>query len=167
MLQLGPTPQDKRQARDTLLGFLAHATDGSLTAGLAQLVIQFGPTPQDQSRVRDTLLGFLADQTDGRLAGQVARAVAQLNPTDEDKRQARGTLLNLLTSGAAAAEILSGMVQLDPPVSDLGDWRRWALPPTSELLTAARRNSALRDWLEALSELPAMPARPSVAWPGT
>ena len=89
--------------------------------------------------------------------------MAQLDPTAEDKRQAREALLGLLarqTSGMAR-RLADAVAQLDPTVRDLTTWRGWAAPPTDALLAAARRNSALAVWLEALPSLALLSTSPA------
>jgi hypothetical protein len=154
--QLDPTPDDKLQACDILLGCLGHATDGAQAARLALAMAPFDPPPGYQDTARGILLDLLTHVT-GRLAGQLASAIAALDPTLDDKLRARSVLRGLLATGDAATEIQAGMAQLDPPVSETGGWHQWAAPPTAELLAAARRSSPLHDWLEALPGLPASP----------
>lgn len=82
--------------------------------------------------------------------------VLQLTPAPQDKRQVLDALLGLLaheTDSAVAAELIRGVAQLDPTVHDLNTWRTWVTAPTAELLAAARRNSALDEWLEMLPSL--------------
>jgi hypothetical protein len=76
--------------------------------------------------------------------------------TAEEQRQARDALLGLLagqTASLVAKQLVDGITQIDPTARDLSTWRTWAVPPTAELLSAARRNSALAAWLRALPRL--------------
>ena len=96
VVQLDPTAEDKRQAREALLGLLAGQTDGSVAAKLADGVVQLDPTAEDKRQAREALLGLLAGQTDGSAAEELVDGVVQLDPTAEDKRRAREALLGLL-----------------------------------------------------------------------
>jgi hypothetical protein len=151
--QFGPTPEDKHQARGVLLALLADQTDRAMAERLASVVAQLATTAEDKREAREALLRLLAGQTDGSTAKGLLDWVAQLDLTAEDKRQAREALLRLLPSQAntwVAGELVGGVAQLDPTVRDLSTWHAWAAQPTAELLAAARRNSALDDWLAAL-----------------
>ena len=89
---------------------------------------------------------------------RLVEGLIQLNPTIEDKRRAREALLRWLRDKNTwpASDLVRAMVQLDPTVEDLSNWRAWAASPTTDLLVAARRNSALADWLGALRSLPSL-----------
>ena len=162
LIQLNPTAEDKRQTRETLLRVLARQTDGYSSAWLARSVLQFSPTAENKSQACQTLLGLLARDTQGDMTkgpasamvqSDLAGAAVQLATTAEDKRQARETLLGLLareTQGNAVRNLTDRLIELDPTVHDLGSWRAWAVQPTAALLGAARRNSALTDWLGTL-----------------
>ena len=52
MVQLAPTAEDQRQAREALLGLLAGQTDGYLAEKLVAEVIQLDPTVPDLSTWR-------------------------------------------------------------------------------------------------------------------
>ena len=52
MVQLDPTAEDKRQAREALLGLLAGQTDGYVAEELADGVVQLDPTVRDLSTWR-------------------------------------------------------------------------------------------------------------------
>jgi hypothetical protein len=69
MIQLGPTAEDKRRAREALLGLLAGQTDSQAAGRLADGVAQLDPTAEDKRRAREALLGLLAGQTDSQAAG--------------------------------------------------------------------------------------------------
>ena len=179
--ELDPTAEDKRQAREALLRLLAGQNLRSWEAEyLALGVADLDPTPEDRRRAREALLGLLADETaadldsptdiplsggpadelvdeqNDELVSKLVDVVVELAPTAEDKRQAREALLGLLareTDEWLTAELVSGVIQLDPTVHDLSTWRARAIPPTVELLAAVRRNSALDDWLKLLPSL--------------
>ena len=54
--------------------------------------------------------------------------------------------------------LVPALAPLDPTVHDLATWRAWANGPNAELLAAARRNTPLAEWLEALPSLTSRPA---------
>ena len=92
---LDPTAEDKRQAREALLGLLARETDswgpqGWRAAGPAR-PDGGGQAPGPRGAARAA--GPRDRQRDGRRAGGRA---GPLDPTAEDKRQAREALLGLL-----------------------------------------------------------------------
>ena len=58
------TAEDKRQARDALLGLLARETDSWVAERLAGGLAQLDPTAEDKRQARDALLGLLARETD-------------------------------------------------------------------------------------------------------
>jgi hypothetical protein len=152
VLQLDPTAEEKRQARAALLRLLGSQTDGKLASALARRLAQLDPTAEEQRQARAALLRLAGhmDSSDGRW---LMEAVVQLAPTANDQHQARDALLGLLvgqTDSLVAKYLVDGVAQLDPTARDLSTWRTWAVPPTTELLTAARRNSALAAWLTAL-----------------
>jgi hypothetical protein len=115
-------------------------------------------------QAREALLGLLARATDNWGTARLAGELARLDPTAEDKRQARDTLLALLaraTDSWGAARLTGRLAQLDPTAEDLRTWRAWAVRPTTELLAAARRNSALTNWLAALPSLTSLSGSPA------
>ena len=154
--QLDPTAEDKRQAREALLGLLARETDSGVAGWLADGVAQLDPTAEDKRQAREALLGLLARETDSGMAERLAGAVARLDPTAEDKRQARDALLGLL-----ARETNSGMAAMaggrgDPARPDGGGQapgprgaaraagprdRRWMAERLADALVPARPDS--------------------------
>ncbi len=86
LARLDPTAEDKRQAREALLGLLARADDsweaGQLADGLARLAT----TAEDKRQAREALLGLLARATYGGAAGRLADGLAGLDPTVHDLR---------------------------------------------------------------------------------
>ena len=116
-----PTAEDKRQAREALLGLLASETDSWVAEQLAGGVVQLAPTAEDKRQAREALLGLLARETDSLVAERLVDGVAQLAPTAEDKRQAREALLGLLagqTDGWVAEGLADAVAQLDPTAED-------------------------------------------------
>ena len=156
--RLDPTEQDKWKALHALLGLLDSEADGWVANELVGGVIRLDPTAQDKRKALDALLGLLERQTDSSMVEGLVGGIVQLDPTPEDNRRALDALLGLLhrqVDSSTAEVLVDRMAQLDPTVSDLTTWRDWAVPPTAELLAAARRNSALAAWLTALPSLPA------------
>ena len=156
--RLDLSAQDKRQALDALLELLGHETDGWATASLVWALAQLDPAAQDKRQALDALLALLAQQADSQATEQVIGGIVQLAESGEDKRQARQAVLRLLatrTDKQLAEKLMGGMVQLDPTAQDLNSWRAWALPPSVELLGAARRNSPPQEWLAAVPTITA------------
>jgi hypothetical protein len=109
---------------------------------------------REDERPSETLLGLLSQETDSQAAEKLAYKLVWRDLTAEDKRQAREALLGLLaqeSDSSVAQDLVSCVSLFDPTVHDLSSWRTWAVPPTAELLAAARRNSVLDEWLAALS----------------
>ena len=168
VVELNPTADDKHRAFETLLGLLADPANAVKAKGLARGMAKLNPTAEDICRARATLLGLLTApwpipfrgrHTRGTLAIHLLEGLIQLNPTIQDKRQAREALLRWQPGedGLTVARLRRRLIQLDPTVEDVRDWRAWAVPPPFgliNLLAAARRNSSLADWLDALSSLP-------------
>ena len=122
MAQLDPTAEDKRQARDALLGLLAGETDGGVAERLAGGVAQLDPTAEDKRQARDALLGLLAGETDSEVAEQLVGGVAQLDPTVHDLRTWRAWAVR------PTAELLAAVRRN----SALTDWLA-ALPSLTSL----------------------------------
>ena len=156
IVQLGPTDMDKRQARSTLLARLA---DGSASGALVDG--QLDLTDDDKRQARHELLVQLTRQTELMGARWLASLIVELDPTDEDRRQAHDALFALLAhptdtfnDGFAMDPVMRDvLVQLNPTARDLSAWRQWASRPGCALVAAARGNTALADWLEALPSL--------------
>jgi len=154
--ELGPSPEDRRQAREALLESLAGQHDGLAAARQVQALFQFDPSAQDKGRAWAAALELLATVADYWPAEQVVAQLVQLATSAQDRRQVREVLLAALgrqTDSGVAEKLVSGLVQLEPTVRDLATSRAWAAPPTVGLLTAARRNSPLSDWLAGLPPL--------------
>ena len=117
MAQLDPTAEDKRQAREALLGLLATADVRSRPRGalprrpnaeaamqLAAAVFRLDPAEDERRQVREALLALLLDDlARGEMASQLADTAARLTTTAEDRRQAREALLALLADPASAS----------------------------------------------------------------
>ena len=126
---LDPTAEDKRQAREALIGLLARATDSGTAAQLAAGLALLDPTAEDKRQAREALIGLLArnirslriDFLGGWEADRLAAALALLDPTAEDKRQAREALIGLLaraTDSGTAAQLAARLALLDPTAED-------------------------------------------------
>jgi hypothetical protein len=160
LIQLDPTPDDKRRAREALLGWLRDENIGVVAGAVAMALTRLGATPDHMRQAREALLGQLPGP--GPVTGLLS-AVLQLAATPQDKREVRGALLGLLareTDSAVAAELIRVMAQLDPTVHDVSTWRTWTATPTAELLSAARRNTALDEWIAALPSMSTLVCRP-------
>jgi hypothetical protein len=121
LIELEPTPDDKRQARIALSRLL------------------------DPNRVRKIKVAELLDHP-----STLVHKLLQFDPTRDDKRQSLGSLLSRLSrenDEFKIAHLARATAALNPTVSDLGGWREWPWPPHLEVLAAARRNSELGDWL--------------------
>lgn len=159
LAQLDPTPSDKDQARrilqDLLRGQAVHSAD-KIMAGLTLLDATPDDLCQTREAARDALLAHIGTgdfPTFGTVAKDV-NVLAQLASTPEDKRKTLDGLLGLLareTNSDVARDLIHGIAQLDPTVHDLSSWPTWAASLSRELLAAARRNSALHEWLDFLS----------------
>jgi hypothetical protein len=84
VVQLEPTEEDSRKARNSLLGLLADPTNGGMAAELASVLIQLGPTEDDAHHARQTLVKLLAGQNYDSVAARLASGVMQLAPTVND-----------------------------------------------------------------------------------
>ncbi len=51
---------------------------------------------------------------------------------------------------------MSCLARLDPTVHDLSGWSTWRVPPTADVLAAARRNSPVSDWVATAASLPGL-----------
>jgi hypothetical protein len=159
MAQLDPTPSDKDQARrilhNLLRGQAVHSAD-KIMAGLTLLDATPDDLCQTRKAARDALLAHIGTgdfPTFGTVAKDV-NVLAQLASTPKDKRQTLDGLLGLLArerDSDVARDLIGGIAQLDPTVHDLSSWPTWAASPSRELLAAARRNSALHEWLTIIS----------------
>ena len=157
LVQLDPTTEDKQQARDALLARLTGEAHGRWASMMVKRVVQLDPTAEDKQHARDALLALLAGESHDCVPTELVDGLVQLDPTAEDKHQARDALLARLadqTDDRTSRGLVRGVAKLDPTVRDLSAWRAWAIPPTVELLTEARQNSALDAWLTALPWLP-------------
>jgi tetratricopeptide (TPR) repeat protein len=130
LIQLATTAEDKRRARQALLGLLVAeprdrigtATREWRTAVLAATLARLDPTAGDKLQALDALLRVLgsAARSGGR-TGQLAARVVELATTAESKRQARAALVGLLAAlhgDNAAAEVVDKLVQLEPTADD-------------------------------------------------
>jgi hypothetical protein len=154
--ELGPSPEDRQQVREALLESLAGQHDGLAAARHVQALFQLDPSAEDKGRALAAALELLATVADYWPAEQVVAQLVQLATSAQDRRRARDVLRAALarqTESGVAEKLVSGLVQLEPTVRDLATSRAWAAPPTVGLLTAARRNSPLSDWLAGLPAL--------------
>jgi hypothetical protein len=101
IIQLAPSPEEKRKTLDALLALLTDQATGFVAAGLAAMVAQLEPEPEDQRQARDALLRLAADPNQGLHADRLAASFVQLEPVPDDECEARDALLHLLTRRAA------------------------------------------------------------------
>lgn len=152
LTRLNPTTEDRVRARASLFRLQADA----VTARLAGKTVRLSRKARTQRRTQGTLHGSLVRITDVGVIRSLASAVAGLNPTPEEQCKIRDSLLGFLTvesDSAQAAQLIDSLAEIGPTIRDLRSWPTWAAAPTSELLAAARRRSALTDWLAALPAL--------------
>ena len=158
LLELQPSVEDRRLASETLLSVVLSSEARSQSGDwLLDRFVALQPSAEDKSRARDRLLSLLPGITDGQAFGWWIELLVRLEPSAEDKSRARDRLLSLLSGTAErhlAAWLIDLLEKLDPSTRDLIGWRTWTLPPTRGLLSEARRNSALEDWLAVLHLLP-------------
>ena len=152
-----PATKIKRAAfcSDLLRGQAVHSAD-EIMAGLTLLDATPDDLCQTREAARDALLAHIGTgdfPTFGTVAKDV-NVLARLASTPEDKRKTLDGLLGLLareTNSDVARDLIRGIAQLDPTAHDLSSWPTWAASPSRELLAAARRNSALHEWLTIFS----------------
>jgi hypothetical protein len=152
LTQLAVTEADKRRIRERVLEMLVHEANGVVASELVSELVKLEPSPKDERRACDLILRMLARESSSFVSCFLADGLVRLRPTPEDKRQARHALLKLMNDDADGF-LDAALVHLDPTVHDLGPWHSWAVPPTTQLLIAARRNSPLPVWLAALPSL--------------
>jgi NACHT domain-containing protein len=172
--QFHPEARRKHQAVKALLHRLAdnagaHRCDRDDAQYLTDAVTALAVAPADKRHASRIIIDMLvtldgrpeASRATDHLRTWLINLLVQLDPTTEEKREARAALVKLLPNkpddfsfASRESFILEEMIQLDPCVTDLVDCQRWASAMTAELLSAARRNSRLDDWIAALPELP-------------
>jgi hypothetical protein len=102
LIQLGPTPEEQRDARHALLTLVAGGPEHA------------APTEDDKRRTRLTTLSFFG-QPPGRVTAAMISGLIRLAPTPEDRRQARGALLRILTgetTSTVTEELIAGVIRL-------------------------------------------------------
>jgi hypothetical protein len=150
LTRLDPTDEDKRLIREALLALLPAEFLNPVE--LADAVLRLDPTSQDKRQVRSALLQRLPHAFWAWMIPQLAWRIAELDPTAEDKQQARDVLFRMLAGGLGreANEVIRVILRLDPTASEISTWSTWSAEPPAELLAAARRNTALDEWLAVL-----------------
>ena len=122
--QLNPTPEERRQVRETLLGLLASDQSWGFAA-LLDTMVQLAPTAEDQRQARKALLGLLGETSKWN-AADVVRAVIRLHATAEDKREAREALLGKLSDDfdyLTAGTLVDAVVALASTAEDMRESR--------------------------------------------
>jgi hypothetical protein len=84
LARLAVTPEDRAQARETLLRLLAHPADPATARALADTLAGLDPPAVERAQAREALLGLLARETDPQMARELADALAVLNPSVAD-----------------------------------------------------------------------------------
>ena len=185
LLTLQPSAKEKEHARDMLLRQLAVDAGtrpefmadlgpstflGSHTyvmvhpvVDLVEGLIRLDPVGEYSARARIELCRLLTTCTEIATAKAAVDCMIRLHPTAEDEQCARTALVRL-TAAHGPSYLIDTLIQLRPTVADLRTWRTWpsssierAWPPIT-LLAAARRNSPLTAWLDALPTFAAWPA---------
>ena len=152
VIQLAPTADDKRQARDALLKQFATRNKERLTKELMRGVVQLTLNMADKGQTRKKLLALLISQGGRSVGREIVRGLLQLDPTAEDKLQARNAVLQLLArakSFTAAENLLDGLLQLDPTAEDKLQARNAVL----QLLARAKSFTAAENLLDGLLQL--------------
>ena len=146
LVPLDPTAEDRRQARDALLGLLARETDSGMAAELAAGLVPLDPTAEDRRQARDALLGLLARETDSGRAAELAGELVPLDPTAED--------------GARPATRCSGCWPARPTAGGPDGWR------ASWSCSTRRRRTGARPATRCSGCWPARPtASGPIGWP--
>ena len=119
--RLDPAEEDCQKARALLLNLLAAQPDGLIVHNLVSGLVQLAVTPQGKREVSKALQELLINRyitsTDLYAVRQVVSGMAQLAITTDQKCEARKALRELLNSQVGrniAAEVIAGIIQLDP-----------------------------------------------------
>jgi hypothetical protein len=123
--QFATTGEDKRRAREALLGLLAGQTDIGVAAGLARGLAELAITAEEKGQARETVFRLLADQ---RIHGYfiddgLARVATKLDPTVHDLAlktfQPPGNLLAAIRRNSPLTDWLAALPALAPPPDPL------------------------------------------------
>ena len=97
VVRLAVTDEDKRQAREVLLGLLARGADDWIACQLADGLVRLDPTDDDKRQALDELLNSLAHQTryyqadqdddynDDWQPGELVAGIVRLDPTADER----------------------------------------------------------------------------------
>lgn len=133
LLQLTPTPQDKRQCLPVLLGLLVSQADNIMRVPLAEVlvdgVVQLATEPEGRCEAREALLGLLAMREDGGWAARtLVGGVVRLALTPQDQHETREALFELIRSQPGrwvlAKDVASAGAQLSATEDDKKEARR-------------------------------------------
>jgi hypothetical protein len=164
------TAEERMRTREALLGLLGRETDSYMARELAKALAGIAVTAEDRALAQQALLELLGrDQTAGQ-SRELIEVLAGLAVTAEEEMRARKGLLRLLireTNTWRARAIEDAVSRLNPTVSDLEGSHAFAARPTSILLAAMRKNSALPAWLASLPKLSGLQAHNEDAEPLT
>ena len=152
VIRLAPTPEDRRQARGTLLRILAGETTSTVTEELVTGVIQL-TTADARCLIRSELLDILSGQTDAKIADNLINGLTQLHPTADDNRQIRAAILSML-AGQNLYEVtgqVEGLLRLDATTAD----KRRAREVLVKMLADAEPYETTEDLISAIAALSA------------
>ena len=140
LVQLEPTAEDTRRARDALFERLSRERNGERAARQIDMLIRLDPAPQGRYQVLNAglqLLLMFGDQHLAFSAGPLPEAVMSLAQSAEEKHRALDTLLRYLSGQVTmtpAADLAPLAAQLDPTSED----KRRARQVLLGLLTSPR-----------------------------
>lgn len=145
LVQLAPTPAEKRQTRAAALELLG-VQDVSSPASLVDVLLQLDPTTEDQQQIRAVLQNLLSNGETS--AERLIARLLQLDLTRDEAGQARAALLGLLASdryGWSADGLVRKLISIDPTADEISRARGMVLRlfPTQSSSTASSLVDAL------------------------
>ena len=96
LAHLDPAAEEKRQARELLLGLAADPINNVAAEELAAALAPLDPTTEHKRLAREVLLGRLAVASEQFEAARLVAGLTQLDASAGDKRQALDALLKVL-----------------------------------------------------------------------
>jgi hypothetical protein len=162
---LAKTPEDKRHVCSALIDML-NTESNDLAEFIADWITKLPPVAQDSDAARIALLAKLMT-CPSNTAPYMTNALAQFHPAPEEKCQARDALLALIaheTESKKARDLMHSLARLDPTLKDLRKVQASVPGLEIQLLAAARRNSALTDWVDYLAIAKSPQPEPDPFW---
>ena len=153
LARLQPTEHDRERALQALLRLLDQVSHSSDIRSLADALVGLALTAEERAQVRTALFRLLAQKTADWAVDNATNALARLAVTAEERAQVREALIAVLAREREqfwASRLMEIITRLDPKASDLEGSRTWIVPPNSDLMAAARKNSTLPAWLATL-----------------